>query len=170
MSARPTLLIVSFHFAPSPLVGAKRFSFLAREFTRQGFDVHVVTNEIRESAYGREDKSLPLQGTVHRVPDSIDNFVRFKERGRGWRRFIHGVARRLKAQQRRGAIEPDQVDVAAAGGSQLDLKVELRGERQLGIPRNEVDVDVTLGSTRPAGARSEQHGEAQRWPRAERVL
>ena len=95
MSARPTLLIVSFHFAPSPLVGAKRFSFLAREFTRQGFDVHVVTNEIRESAYGREDKSLPLQGTVHRVPDSIDNFVRFKERGRGWRRFIHGVARRL---------------------------------------------------------------------------
>ena len=95
MSARPTLLIVSFHFAPSPLVGAKRFSFLAREFTRQGFDVHVVTNEIRDSAYGREDKSLPVQGKVHRVPDSVENFVKFKERGPGWRRFAHGVARRV---------------------------------------------------------------------------
>ena len=47
MSARPTLLIVSYHFAPSPIVGAKRFSFLAREFTRMGYDVHVVTNEHR---------------------------------------------------------------------------------------------------------------------------
>ena len=35
MSAR-TLLIVSYHFAPSPLVGAKRFSFLARVRTCAG--------------------------------------------------------------------------------------------------------------------------------------
>lgn len=66
MSAKPTLLIVSYYYAPSPLVGAKRFSFLAREFTRMGFDVHVVTNELWETRYGREDHSLPLTGTIHR--------------------------------------------------------------------------------------------------------
>jgi glycosyltransferase involved in cell wall biosynthesis len=64
--SKPPLLIVSYHFAPSPLVGAKRFSFLAREFTRLGFDVHIITNDISESAHGREDASLPIAGTVHR--------------------------------------------------------------------------------------------------------
>ena len=53
MNARPTLLIVSYHFAPSPLVGAKRFSFLAREFARLGFDVHVIANGINESPHGQ---------------------------------------------------------------------------------------------------------------------
>jgi hypothetical protein len=95
MSTRPTLLIISFHFAPSPLVGAKRFSFLTREFTRQGFDVHVVSNEIRESAHGREDKSLPLHGSVHRVSDAVETFFRHKERARGWRRIANGLLRRL---------------------------------------------------------------------------
>jgi glycosyltransferase involved in cell wall biosynthesis len=66
MSAKPTLLIVSYYFAPSPLVGAKRFSFLAREFVRMGYDVHVITNDLWETRYGREDHSLPLAGTVHR--------------------------------------------------------------------------------------------------------
>ena len=47
MSTRPTLLIVSYYFAPSPLVGAKRFSFLTREFARLGFDVHVISNGIK---------------------------------------------------------------------------------------------------------------------------
>lgn len=95
MSVRPTLLIVSFHFAPSPLVGAKRFSFLTREFTRQGFDVHVISNEVRDSAHGREDQSLPLHGTVHRVPDNVDGLFRFKERNGGWRRPANAVLRRL---------------------------------------------------------------------------
>ncbi len=72
MSHRPTLLIVSYHFAPSPLVGAKRFSFLAREFARLGFDVHIVTNAISESPHGREDSSLPVCGTVHRVDAPFD--------------------------------------------------------------------------------------------------
>ena len=72
MSARPTLLIVSYHFAPSPLVGAKRFSFLTREFTRLGFDVHVIANGINESPYGRQDDSLPVMGTVHRVDAPFD--------------------------------------------------------------------------------------------------
>jgi len=66
MSPKPTLLIVSYYFAPSPLVGAKRFSFLAREFVRLGFDVHVITNDVSETPHGREDSSLPIAGTVHR--------------------------------------------------------------------------------------------------------
>jgi glycosyltransferase involved in cell wall biosynthesis len=95
MNPRPRILIVSHHFAPSPLVGAKRFSFLTREFTRQGFEVHVVTNEIRETTHGREDNSLPVHGTVHRVGDSIDAFFRFREKGRGWRRVANAIFRRL---------------------------------------------------------------------------
>jgi glycosyltransferase involved in cell wall biosynthesis len=67
MSARPTLLIVSYHCAPSPAVGGKRFSFLAREFTALGYDVHIVANEIEESKLGAPDASLPRAGTVHRV-------------------------------------------------------------------------------------------------------
>jgi len=66
MSAKPTLLIVSYYYAPSPLVGAKRFSFLAREFIRMGYDVHVITNDVWETRYGSEDNSLPLAGTIHR--------------------------------------------------------------------------------------------------------
>jgi glycosyltransferase involved in cell wall biosynthesis len=66
MSAKPTLLIVSYYFAPCPLVGAKRFSFLTREFTRMGYDVHVITNDLWETRYGREDHSMPLSGTIHR--------------------------------------------------------------------------------------------------------
>jgi glycosyltransferase involved in cell wall biosynthesis len=71
MSARPTLLIVSYHCAPSPAVGGKRFSFLAREFTAQGYDVHIIANELEESPLGAADASVPLAGTVHRVRASL---------------------------------------------------------------------------------------------------
>lgn len=94
MNARPPLLIVAYHFAPSPLVGAKRFSFLTREFTRMGFDVHVVTNGVSESPHGREDSSLPITGTVHRVDAPFE--VPLK--GRGFlRRIVNAVLRRLLA-------------------------------------------------------------------------
>jgi glycosyltransferase involved in cell wall biosynthesis len=94
MSARPTLLIIAYHFAPSPLVGAKRFSFLTREFTRQGFDVHVITQPIRDSAHGREDASLPLQGTVHRVGNPFEPPLP----GAGpWRKLVNAIFRRLLA-------------------------------------------------------------------------
>jgi glycosyltransferase involved in cell wall biosynthesis len=66
MSTKPTLLLVSYYYAPSPFVGAKRFSFLAREFASMGFDVHVITNEMKDTPYGREDSTLPVTGTVHR--------------------------------------------------------------------------------------------------------
>lgn len=94
MSARPTLLIVSYHFAPSPLVGAKRFSFLAREFARLGYNVHIVTNGIGDSPYGREDDSLPVSGTVHRVGAPFEVPVK----GNGlFPRFANAVLRRLLA-------------------------------------------------------------------------
>jgi glycosyltransferase involved in cell wall biosynthesis len=64
--SKPTLLIVSYDFAPAPLLGARRFSFLTREFVRMGYDVHVITNGLRETPHGREDHSLPLAGTIHR--------------------------------------------------------------------------------------------------------
>jgi glycosyltransferase involved in cell wall biosynthesis len=92
--SKPALLIVSYHFAPSPLVGAKRFSFLAREFERMGFDVHIITNDISESAHGREDSSLPITGTVHRCPAPFE--VPLK--GNGWlRRLGNALLRRLLA-------------------------------------------------------------------------
>jgi glycosyltransferase involved in cell wall biosynthesis len=92
VSTRPTLLIVSYHFAPSPLVGAKRFSFLAREFARLGYQVHIVTNGIGDSPHGREDRSLPVCGTVHRVDAPFE--VPLKGNGL-IRRFASAVLRRL---------------------------------------------------------------------------
>jgi len=94
MSARPTLLIVSYHFAPSPLVGAKRFSFLAREFTRLGFDVHIISQDTTESPHGREDSSLPIAATVHRCAASFE--VPLKGGG-WWRRLANVLLRRTLA-------------------------------------------------------------------------
>jgi len=94
MNQRPTLLIVSYYFAPSPLVGAKRFSFLTREFTRQGFDVHIVANELRDSVHGREDHSLPLHGKVHRVANPLELPLKG---GGPWRRLVNAFFRRVLA-------------------------------------------------------------------------
>jgi glycosyltransferase involved in cell wall biosynthesis len=94
VSARATLLIVSYHFAPSPLVGAKRFSFLVREFARLGFNVHVITNGIGDSPHGREDSSLPVCGTVHRVDAPFE--VPLKGSGL-LRRFASAILRRVLA-------------------------------------------------------------------------
>jgi hypothetical protein len=92
MSARPTLLVFSYYYAPSPLVGAKRFSFLVREFTAQGYDVHVFTNELVVSHLGPPDSSLPLTGHVHRVA----NPFKVPIPGAGWfTRKVNGLLRRL---------------------------------------------------------------------------
>ncbi len=94
MSTKPTLLIVAYHFAPSPLVGAKRFSFLAREFTRMGFSVHVVTNDMTDTLHGREDTSLPICGTVHRCAAPFE----IPLKGNGvLRRFANVILRRVLA-------------------------------------------------------------------------
>ncbi len=94
MSLDRTLLIVSYHFAPSPAVGAKRFSFLAREFAQLGYDVHVVTSENRRSPHGEADSTLPLSGRIHRVALPIE----LPLAGSGYtRRAVNAVARRVLA-------------------------------------------------------------------------
>jgi len=93
MSPRIPLIIVSYHCAPSPAVGAKRFSFLAREFTAQGYDVHVIANELEPSKLGAADGSLPQAGTVHRVAAPI----KLPLAGGWFARRINSLARRLLA-------------------------------------------------------------------------
>lgn len=66
-----TVIIVSYWFAPNPAVGAKRFSFLAREFTRLGYDVQVITHESREWTDWKTDSTLPLAGQVHRCAEPV---------------------------------------------------------------------------------------------------
>jgi hypothetical protein len=92
LSPRRTLLIVSYHFAPSPLVGAKRFSFLTREFTRLGYDVHVIAQELNDSVHGRADNSLPVHGTVHRVANPLVVPLPGKSL---WSKLANAVLRRI---------------------------------------------------------------------------
>jgi glycosyltransferase involved in cell wall biosynthesis len=88
------VLIISYWFAPSPAVGAKRFSFLAREFARQGYDVHVITHETRDWSDWKTDVSLPLAGQVHRCAES----VKLPLAGHGQlRRAVNSLLRRLLA-------------------------------------------------------------------------
>jgi hypothetical protein len=69
MSTHPAILIVSRHFAPSAAVGAKRFSFLARELERRGYETHVVTADVdpRDAV----DRSLPTATSVHRCRPTV---------------------------------------------------------------------------------------------------
>ena len=66
-----TVIIVSYWFAPNPAVGAKRFSFLAREFTRLGYDVHVISHESRDWTDWKTDSTLPLAGHVYRCAEPV---------------------------------------------------------------------------------------------------
>lgn len=95
---RKTVLIVSYHFAPSPAVGAKRFSYLAREFERLGYDVRVVAANLRDSQHGSAipDLSLPEAKSVRRCAET--KFLPVTGRGlRGrienafWRRALAPV-------------------------------------------------------------------------------
>lgn len=93
MSTRRTLLIVSYHFAPSPAVGAKRFSFLARELAQLGYDVHVISNELGASRHAA-DATLPVAATVHRVAAPLE----LPLPGKGWvARKLNALAHRLLA-------------------------------------------------------------------------
>lgn len=66
-----TVLIISYWYAPSPAVGGKRFSFLARELDSMGYDVHVITHEARDWTAWKSDASLPLAGSVHRCREDL---------------------------------------------------------------------------------------------------
>jgi glycosyltransferase involved in cell wall biosynthesis len=88
------LIIVSYHYAPSPAVGGKRFGFLAREFVAHGYDVHVIANEIEPSKFGAADASLPQAGTVHRVAAPF----KVPLPGTGWvARAVNALLRRVLA-------------------------------------------------------------------------
>ncbi len=88
MSGKPVTVIVSYYFAPNPQVGAKRFSFLAPEFERRGFDVHAIAAKSVHS----DDPSLPVGSQVHRV-----RAPGFPVRGGAWARTVNKLARRLLA-------------------------------------------------------------------------
>jgi glycosyltransferase involved in cell wall biosynthesis len=93
VNTRRTVLIVSYYFAPSPAVGARRFSYLAREFERLGYDVHIITHEMREWTYGKADESLPLAGHVHRCTS-----IRLPFQGKGFfARAANALLRKLLA-------------------------------------------------------------------------
>lgn len=64
MTMRAPVLVFSRHYAPSPAVGGKRFSFLCRELLARGFDVRVVCAELDDSE--APDASLPAAGWVQR--------------------------------------------------------------------------------------------------------
>lgn len=87
-----TVLIISYWFAPSPAVGAKRFSFLARELASQGYDVHVITN--RPAADANSDATLPQAGQLHHCRESLKLPL---AGGSLWRRAANALLRRLLA-------------------------------------------------------------------------
>ena len=92
MNTKRPVIIFSYWFAPSPAVGGKRFSFLAREFARLGYDVHVITHEAQEWTDFKADGSLPLSGHVHRCTESL----KLPLAGKGkWRRIANTVLYRL---------------------------------------------------------------------------
>ena len=94
MKSKRPLIIISYWYAPSPAVGAKRFSFLAREFARLGYDVHIVTHESRDWIDWKTDASLPVSGQVHRCSEPL----KLPLAGKGLlRRAVNFVLRRLLA-------------------------------------------------------------------------
>ena len=92
MSAQTPILVVSRHFAPSAAVGAKRFSFLTREFEERGYETHVVTADVdpRDAV----DSSLPRAGSVHRCRPTLRLPV---EPTRLGARYVNRVAKTLLA-------------------------------------------------------------------------
>ena len=62
------------------------------------------------------------------------------------------VTRNRPANERRCAIQSDEIDRSSAGGLEVTLKVELRGQRQVRIARDDADVQIAVGVRRAAGA------------------
>jgi hypothetical protein len=56
----------------------------------------------------------------------------------------HGSAGRFPSEERRGPIEPDDVDRSTACCFEPHLEVELGRKRQRRIVRDDADVDVTV--------------------------
>jgi glycosyltransferase involved in cell wall biosynthesis len=63
--AEARVLIVSYHFAPQAVVGAKRFTFLSDILSDHLARVHVLT--VEPAAIGLRDPGLKTRATVHRT-------------------------------------------------------------------------------------------------------
>jgi glycosyltransferase involved in cell wall biosynthesis len=61
---RINVLVISYHFAPSTKVGAKRFGYLSRLFQEKYFNTHVLT--VDDAYLSERDESVPYGGTIHR--------------------------------------------------------------------------------------------------------
>ncbi len=59
------LLLVSFSFAPSAKVGGKRFSILSYYFTKQNYDVSVLT--VKNKYHALLDDSIKYSGNIYRT-------------------------------------------------------------------------------------------------------
>lgn len=78
------ILLISYFFAPSTIVGAKRFSYLSSYLDNSEFRVHILT--INEKYINQKDTSIPFNGIIHKtsaypvvtVGKSI--FAKFKKR------------------------------------------------------------------------------------------
>jgi hypothetical protein len=78
---------------------------------------------------------------------------------RGIRQHKDRCARRFPFQERRRLIEPDEVDLASTRPLQAHLKIEFRREGQIGIARDDPDIDVTVAAQRAARARTKEEGQ-----------
>ena len=56
-------------------------------------------------------------------------------------------------------IQADEIDSASARPLQAHLKIELGREGQIGIARDDPDVDITVSAQLPARARAEEEGQ-----------
>jgi glycosyltransferase involved in cell wall biosynthesis len=59
------ILVISFHFPPSTLVGGKRFAFLSKIFHQKKYEVNVLT--VNEKYISPKDSALKFGGIVHRT-------------------------------------------------------------------------------------------------------
>ena len=62
---KKSILVITFHFAPSSVVGGKRFSFLSNRLHEYSCKIHILT--IRKKYLLKKDDSLPFSGTVYRT-------------------------------------------------------------------------------------------------------
>ena len=62
---RKRILIISFYYPPSRLVGGKRFTFLSQILQKEHYEVHVLT--LKEKYIAARDDFLPTPGIIHRV-------------------------------------------------------------------------------------------------------
>jgi glycosyltransferase involved in cell wall biosynthesis len=62
---RTKIMIICGSFAPSAIVGAKRFTFLSIFLKKQYSTINILTR--KESYFSTKDYTLPINGTLHRV-------------------------------------------------------------------------------------------------------